>query len=239
MCSIRFLGPPDKLAMYQNSLQTNAHRWRTPSPSASAKNTATDVGHTGMPAPLAHAHTVHSVPHPISGTDPSYSVADTSTQSKASGGCGSGNGSIVRENIQDMLGLILPAPCAPATKASSDHLPCKRPRTDSAQASSTATSAAASGQKRGSGGGVGGEPVEYVTECGICYSFNGSEHETDPDPEMHMPDQVCPNAQCGKMFHKNCLVEWLRAVPSSRRSFGTIFGSCPYCCARLSVSSVL
>ena len=54
-----------------------------------------------------------------------------------------------------------------------------------------------------------------------------------------MPDHVCSNENCGKMYHRRCLVEWLQAVPSSRSSFGTIFGSCPYCAEMVSVENIL
>jgi len=57
-------------------------------------------------------------------------------------------------------------------------------------------------------------------ECGICYSFR---------LENNVPDKVCDNPKCAKPFHRQCLSEWLRAIPSSRTSFDTIFGECPYC----------
>lgn len=44
-----------------------------------------------------------------------------------------------------------------------------------------------------------------------------------------VPDEACPNARCGRPFHRRCLLEWLLAVSTSRRSFNTVFGVCPYC----------
>jgi E3 ubiquitin-protein ligase FANCL len=62
--------------------------------------------------------------------------------------------------------------------------------------------------------------TDFNEECGICYSYRF---------ENLIPDKVCDNNKCGKLFHKKCLFEWLRSIPSSRQSFDTIFGECPYC----------
>lgn len=61
---------------------------------------------------------------------------------------------------------------------------------------------------------------EFNVECGICYSYR---------MELEIPDEVCSDTRCGQAFHRTCLYEWLRALPSSRQSFNTIFGECPYC----------
>lgn len=45
----------------------------------------------------------------------------------------------------------------------------------------------------------------------------------------------CDNVACSKPFHRSCLVEWLNSDTSTRRSFNTIFGTCPYCADPLSV----
>jgi hypothetical protein len=34
-----------------------------------------------------------------------------------------------------------------------------------------------------------------------------------------------------------CLVEWLRVLPSTRQSFGTLFGVCPYCSTQIVVKT--
>ncbi|XP_035027874.2 E3 ubiquitin-protein ligase FANCL isoform X1 [Hippoglossus stenolepis] len=64
------------------------------------------------------------------------------------------------------------------------------------------------------------EKSDFSTECGICYSYR---------LEAAIPDQVCNDPRCGQPFHQACLYEWLRALPSSRQSFSTVFGECPYC----------
>ncbi|RHY10698.1 hypothetical protein DYB36_006032 [Aphanomyces astaci] len=61
---------------------------------------------------------------------------------------------------------------------------------------------------------------EFALECGICYA-----HRLDD----RIPDRVCDSANCARSFHGSCLLEWLQAIPTSRKSFGTVFGSCPYC----------
>lgn len=48
------------------------------------------------------------------------------------------------------------------------------------------------------------------------------------------PDIYCDNVNCGKMFHRLCLREWLAADASTRHSFGKMFGACPYCSAPIS-----
>jgi E3 ubiquitin-protein ligase FANCL len=79
-------------------------------------------------------------------------------------------------------------------------------------------------------------------ECGICYSVDIPEisdgvTEAIGDNAVHPPDQVCMNEKCAKRFHRSCLVGWLQSIPSSRTSFGTIFGACPYCSESISVKA--
>uniref|UniRef100_A0A8D3CH37 FA complementation group L n=1 Tax=Scophthalmus maximus TaxID=52904 RepID=A0A8D3CH37_SCOMX len=70
------------------------------------------------------------------------------------------------------------------------------------------------------------EKSDFSTECGICYSYR---------LEAAIPDQVCNDPRCGQPFHQACLYEWLRALPSSRQSFSTVFGECPYCSKPITV----
>ena len=87
---------------------------------------------------------------------------------------------------------------------------------------------------------AGGE--SYLLECGICYSYTltaaPAAHDGPGDAASAIPDQVCPNQNCGRVYHNVCLVDWLQSVPSSRSSFGTTFGACPYCGGWLSTKSV-
>lgn len=68
---------------------------------------------------------------------------------------------------------------------------------------------------------------EFTVECGICYSYR---------LDGAVPDRVCDNARCSRPFHCACLFEWLKALPDSRQSFGTVFGNCPYCRHPVTVS---
>uniref|UniRef100_A0AAY4E7L6 RING-type domain-containing protein n=1 Tax=Denticeps clupeoides TaxID=299321 RepID=A0AAY4E7L6_9TELE len=68
------------------------------------------------------------------------------------------------------------------------------------------------------------------TECGICYSFR---------LESAIPDQVCNDPRCGQPFHQACLYEWLRGLPTSRQSFNTVFGECPYCSKPITVKTAV
>ncbi len=74
----------------------------------------------------------------------------------------------------------------------------------------------------GAGTGMGAEADDAMGMCGICYSLqiNG---------ESKVPQVSCENSKCGYMFHTECLLEWLQSDQSSRQTFNTIFGSCPYC----------
>ena len=92
--------------------------------------------------------------------------------------------------------------------------------------------------------------LQFSVECGICYAYRLSVGGA-------LPEIVCDNSHCGQPFHHPCLLEvytpsfspcsyvtsleahpmggsifllqWLRGLPTSRMSFNTIFGECPYC----------
>jgi E3 ubiquitin-protein ligase FANCL len=66
---------------------------------------------------------------------------------------------------------------------------------------------------------------EFSMECGICYTYRVGDT---------IPEVCCENTKCGKPFHRICLFDWLRAIPSSRIAFDTIFGQCPYCSSAIS-----
>lgn len=71
----------------------------------------------------------------------------------------------------------------------------------------------------------------YLAECGVCYAYaldSGA-------GAARVPDQACANPRCHRVYHHGCLLEWVQSVPTSRKSFGSIFGSCPYCCEPMSV----
>ena len=55
------------------------------------------------------------------------------------------------------------------------------------------------------------------------------------DTAVSVPDQACGNSRCSKIYHFSCLVDWFHSLPSSKTSFGTLFGSCPYCQEAISV----
>ncbi|XP_028845154.1 E3 ubiquitin-protein ligase FANCL isoform X2 [Denticeps clupeoides] len=74
------------------------------------------------------------------------------------------------------------------------------------------------------------EKSSLSTECGICYSFR---------LESAIPDQVCNDPRCGQPFHQACLYEWLRGLPTSRQSFNTVFGECPYCSKPITVKTAV
>ena len=104
--------------------------------------------------------------------------------------------------------------------------------------------------RRGSGNGPDAG-VSWGAECAICYNFRRPPARGRDDttvPEMgaanandidvgDAPDISCDNASCGKPYHRQCLLEWLASDPSTRTSFGTMFGACPYCSAPIAVKT--
>lgn len=94
------------------------------------------------------------------------------------------------------------------------------------------------------------ERSEFASECGICYSHRlritqraDIEDGAEPRATAHTktsapsvtPEVACENEKCGRLFHAKCLSEWLQSIPSVRRSFGTLFGKCPYCSTAIAV----
>ncbi|KAI2500485.1 FANCL C-terminal domain [Fragilaria crotonensis] len=61
-------------------------------------------------------------------------------------------------------------------------------------------------------------------DCGICF---GSTKETSTLDGDECCD--CENPKCARPFHNACLEKWLTSLPTSRISFDTMIGSCPYC----------
>ncbi|XP_074647254.1 E3 ubiquitin-protein ligase FANCL-like isoform X2 [Tubulanus polymorphus] len=67
---------------------------------------------------------------------------------------------------------------------------------------------------------------DFSVECGICYTYRLNEN---------IPEQACLDSRCGQPFHRSCLYEWLKALPSCRQSFNVVFGECPYCSVPITV----
>lgn len=68
---------------------------------------------------------------------------------------------------------------------------------------------------------------QFAIECGICYTYRLDDR---------VPDVACDRPECAKPYHRPCLVEWLRALPDTRESFGTLTGKCVYCEEAMSVA---
>lgn len=96
-------------------------------------------------------------------------------------------------------------------------------------------------------------------ECAICYNYrrpvegrdggcgcdedqfmaearNGENKVAEQD-QGDVPEINCDNSACGKPFHRLCLREWLAADATTRQSFDTLFGACPYCSSPIAVKT--
>jgi E3 ubiquitin-protein ligase FANCL len=94
---------------------------------------------------------------------------------------------------------------------------------------------------------------DFNIECNICYSYiepsiattsvrtagartnNNIQNHDGSGYDGRTPDEICPNANCNRLYHHSCLKGWLQSLPSSRNSFGTLFGECPYCQESISI----
>ncbi|KAF8061347.1 Fancl [Scenedesmus sp. PABB004] len=130
----------------------------------------------------------------------------------------------VRANLEAVLELRLPPPRPGVRKG-------------------CAALAAPPGDSQGDG--QGGSPADAASDsddeegepgaCAICYALHLPSADR-PGELGEAPSVSCPGAACGRAFHGRCLAEWLGALPTSRRVFDTLFGSCPFCGGALGVS---
>lgn len=89
------------------------------------------------------------------------------------------------------------------------------------------------------------QEISFFIECGICYSSSAVDDSNSScttnigrgsTTSGSTPDQVCPNPKCSRMYHYSCLVSWLQSLPTTRNSFNTMFGACPYCSDTISIT---
>ncbi|PSC68290.1 E3 ubiquitin-ligase FANCL [Micractinium conductrix] len=83
----------------------------------------------------------------------------------------------------------------------------------------------------------GEDAEEASADCAICYAYRLLPAEGGAAEDGEAPDVNCDNAACGKPFHRRCLVEWLNSDQTTRQSFNTLFGACPYCSAPITVKA--
>lgn len=70
---------------------------------------------------------------------------------------------------------------------------------------------------------------DQQVECGICYAQCLPIDDELGDNSGSGTDYMCENTNCSRAFHSTCLVDWLRAITTTRQSFNVLFGNCPYC----------
>ena len=143
----------------------------------------------------------------------------------------------VRRNLERILKVKFPAPSKAAAQSDDISVECgicyayELQRTDAA-ASAAGAGAAASAAALAAGGGEA-----MATDAAGGGGGSANAHAKDSASAL-IPNFACQNARCGRPFHRACLQLWLQALPSTRRSFDTMFGKCPYCSAALSLSAV-
>ena len=84
--------------------------------------------------------------------------------------------------------------------------------------------------------------LNFQVECGVCYSYRRKANASvgkrtyvlEQIEMLPFTFQISFVMRVGA-FHQLCVSEWLQSVPSTRRSFNMLFGSCPYCNAAVSV----
>lgn len=79
------------------------------------------------------------------------------------------------------------------------------------------------------------ERTTQTLDCGICYAEFLLIDEEVVEQSCSKTDFRCDNANCGRAFHSICLVEWLQSITTTRRSYGVLFGNCPYCSVPVAV----
>jgi len=85
-----------------------------------------------------------------------------------------------------------------------------------------------------------------LAECAICYCAHSTiekeseepsakKRRTHDDTPRHdsskSSDQhsTCSNQQCDQVFHRECAKSWLLSLSDVKKSFGVLYGTCPYC----------
>lgn len=73
---------------------------------------------------------------------------------------------------------------------------------------------------------VDGSDTTMDNACGICYAYA---------LDGMIPDKICD--KCHRPFHGSCLSDWLQSDSSTKRSFGVLYGTCPYCSHKITVNA--
>ena len=147
---------------------------------------------------------------------------------------------LVRVNLESVLGLQFPSRHSKGKSAQAGVGGEKEEEEEEEMKAECAICYcyALAGTARAAAGGGGGGAVSagrsdaMGTRVGVSFADAGI---SAPDC---IPDQLCANPKCSRVFHSSCLVDWLQSLPSSRTSFGTLFGCCPYCNDPISVKTM-
>lgn len=74
------------------------------------------------------------------------------------------------------------------------------------------------------------EVEDLDTDCCICYCHR---------LEGKLPEKVCENVRCTKMFHTDCLFEWLQSNLDNQKRMDMVYGRCPMCDEHISCEQPL
>lgn len=99
----------------------------------------------------------------------------------------------------------------------------------------------------------GAEATATSVECSICYSSLQSfalvpdsssgapkrrKQLEKPGDLASVPRTTCCNSKCNHVYHAACVRIWLSSLSNCKVSFGTMYGTCPYCASELQIADV-
>ena len=152
---------------------------------------------------------------------------------------------LVRENLEAIFQISFPTkPSADAVMNAGIELECGICYTYSVKDTSAAAAATAAATTGGGGRGSSSMMTSTIRTASAASSIeagsnsNSSSGSSGAPPVLIFPEVHCDNVKCSRVYHHRCLVDWLKSLPSTRISFHTLFGCCPYCQDPLCVKAI-
>ena len=147
----------------------------------------------------------------------------------------------MRANLEIVLGLkLIPKPSVDTT-TESDDIECAICYTHAIPRIGSSSGGIGGSSSIPDSSGGSASTISSSSSYGIIHTStstttgNVSLNTRVPAVQFNLPDQLCSNPKCNRVYHTDCLIQWLQALPSTRSSYGTLFGVCPYCTEGLAV----